>query len=180
MPSTTNAILNPLPLAAATHSTVSGAASAAIVLAVIALLVVTRMRGRRLDEQRMLLIPGILIVAGIANVASAHSGTLHSIDYVIIAIDLADSLILGVCRGFSVKIYEQDGAPWYRYSPLTAGLWLLSIGIRLGLAAIGSKHHAAAITAGGDLLLMLGLTLVCQNLVVAARARRVAPAPATS
>lgn len=97
-----------------------------------------------------------------------HS-TLHRIDYLIGGIDLLDSLIVGTIRGFTVRLYQRDGAPWYRYGPATIALWLLSILIRVGLAILGSAHHASPLTEGSDLLFMLGLALLCQNVVVARR-----------
>ncbi|HEX3921428.1 MAG TPA: hypothetical protein VHY31_04005 [Streptosporangiaceae bacterium] len=96
------------------------------------------------------------------------------------SIDLLDSLIVGTIRGFTVCLYQRDGAPWYRYGPATVGLWLLSILIRVGLAVLGSVHHASPLTEGSDLLFVLGLALLSQNVVVAWRhARpRAQPGPA--
>jgi hypothetical protein len=114
--------------------------------------------------------PLVLVAIGIGSSASElHTTTLHGIDYLIGSIDLLDSLIVGTIRGFTVRLYQRDGAAWYRYRPATVALWLLSILIRVGLAILGSAHHASPLTEGSDLLFMLGLALLCQNVVVAWR-----------
>ena len=151
-------------------NTLSSVISAAVTLAIILALIVTRVHGRRLQPARLLILPLVLIAIGIGSSASElHTTALHNIDYLIGGIDLLDSLIVGTIRGFTVRLYQHDGEPWYRYAPATVALWLLSILIRVVLAIIGSAHHASPLTGGNDLLFMLGLTLLCQNVVVAWR-----------
>lgn len=161
-------------------NTLGGVISAAVTLAIIGLLIATRVRGRRLEPARLLVGPLVLIAVGvgsvIGSVSGAHATTLHGIDYVIGSIDLLDSLIVGTVRGFTVRLYERDGDPCYRYGRATVALWLLSILIRVAVAIVGSAHHASSLT-GSDLLFMLGLALLCQNLVVV---RRHAPSPRPS
>jgi hypothetical protein len=156
--------------AASQSNTLSSVISPAVTLAIILLLLVTRVRGRRLEPARLLAGDLILIAVGISgSVPVLHNTTLHGIDYLIGSIDLLDSLIIGTIRGFTVRLYQRDGVPWYRYGPATVALWVLSILIRVALATVASAHHASPLIAGGDLLFMLGLALVCQNLVVAWR-----------
>ena len=156
--------------AASPGSTLNRIVPAAVDLAIIVLLLVTRARGRPLQPARLLAGPLILIAIGIGSSApELHSTTPHGIDYLIGGIDVLDSLIVGTIRGFTVRLYQRDGAPWYRYGPATIALWLLSILIRVGLAILGSAHHATPLAEGGDLLFMLGLALLCQNVVVVRR-----------
>jgi hypothetical protein len=149
------------------------------VLAIIVLLV-TRARGRPLEPARLLVGPLLLIAIGIGSStpalhgATLHGATLHGaawhgIDYLIVGLDLLDSLLVGTIRGFTVRLYQRDGAPWYRYGPVTIALWLLSILIRVGLVILGAAHHASPLAEGSDLLFMLGLALLCQNVVVVQR-----------
>lgn len=162
-----------LQLAAASQGgTLNSTVPAVVDLAIIVLLLVTRARGRPLQPARLLAGPLILIAIGIGSSApELHSATLHGIDYLIGGLDVLDSLIVGTIRGFTVRLYQRDGAPWYRYGPATIALWLLSILIRVGLAILGSAHHASPLAEGGDLLFMLGLALLCQNVVVVRRHR---------
>lgn len=151
---------------------------AAVDLAIIVLLLVTRARGRPLEPARLLAGPLLLIAIGIGSStpalhgAALHGATWHGIDYLIVGLDLLDSLLVGTIRGFTVRLYQRDGAPWYRYGPVTVALWLLSILIRVGLAVLGAAHHASPLAEGSDLLFMLGLALLCQNVVVVQRYAR--------
>jgi hypothetical protein len=98
------------------------------------LLLVTRVHGRRLQPARLLAGPLILIAIGIGIGSSApelHSTTLHGVDYLIGSIDLLDSLIIGTIRGFTIRLYQRDGAPWYR------------------VLAPPGEHHATGTRAGG-------------------------------
>jgi hypothetical protein len=158
--------------AARLSNTLNSVIPAAVDLGIILLLLVTRVRGRRLEPARLLAGPLVLIAIGVGSSAPELHTTLHGIDYLIGSIDLLDSLIVGTIRGFTVRLYQRDGAPWYRYGPATVGLWLLSILIRVGLAILGSAHHASPLTEGSDLLFMLGLALLSQNVVVAWRHAR--------
>jgi hypothetical protein len=166
-------------LATATASqsnTLSSVISPAVTLAIILLLLVTRVRGRRLQPARLLAGDLILIAIGIgSSVPGLHTTTLHGIDYLIGGVDLLDSLVVGTIRGFTVRLYQREGAPWYRYGPATVALWVLSILIRVALATLGSARHASPLIEGNDLLFMLGLALLCQNLVVAWRHSRPQP-----
>ena len=156
--------------AASPGNTLSSIISPAVTLAIILLLVVTRVRGRRLEPARLLVADLILIAVGIGeSVPLLHNTTLHGTDWLIGSADLLDSLIIGTTRGFTVQLYQRDGAPWYRYGPATVALWLLSILIRIALAAIASARHASPLVTGGDLLFMLGLALLCQNLMIVRR-----------
>lgn len=159
--------------------TLSGVISAALTLAIIALLIATRVRGRRLEPARLLVGPLVLMAVGAGSTVGSYEGglhtvTLHGIDFLIGGIDLLDSLLVGAIRGLTVRLYERDGDPWYSYRLATVALWVLSILIRVALAAVGSVHRASPLV-GDDLLLMLGLALFCQNIVVVRRRPRPCP-----
>jgi hypothetical protein len=183
-----------LPLAAASTAvatsqggSLNSVISAGVTLAIVVLLAVSRVYGRRLEPARLLAGPLVLIAIGIGSAAAGLQAGPHAtqhvawdgIDYLIGSIDLLDSLIVGTIRGFTVRIYQRDGADWYRYGAATVALWLVSIVIRVALAIVGAAHHASPLIVGSDLLFMLGLALLSQNGVVAWRhARQRAPIPA--
>jgi hypothetical protein len=156
------------------QSASSSLISSAVTLAIIVLLLVTRVRGRPLQPARLLVADLILMGVGAGSCVAGlrGGGALHGIDYLIAGADLLDSLIVGSLRGRTVRLYRRDGAAWYRYGPATVALWVLSIAIRVVLAVVGSAHHASPVVDGGDLLFMLGLALLCQNLVVLRRHAR--------
>ncbi|GAA2295936.1 hypothetical protein GCM10010149_50300 [Nonomuraea roseoviolacea subsp. roseoviolacea] len=139
-------------------------------LFVVVVIVVTRMGGRELRPVKLLVLPIILLVAGLAPVLPLLPEVeLHGIDYQLIVADLVVSVGLGVVRGFTVQIYPKPAAIWYRYGPVTVALWCLSIGLRFLIGGYGAGHAATALSTSAGVIFMLGLTLLCQNVVVIAR-----------
>ncbi|NUW33931.1 hypothetical protein HTZ77_21205 [Nonomuraea sp. SMC257] len=139
-------------------------------LFVVVVIVVTRMGGRELRPVKLLVLPVVLLAAGLAPVLPLLPEVeLHGIDYQLIAADLVVSVGLGVVRGFTVRIYPKLAATWYRYGPATVALWGLSIGLRFLLGGYGADHAATALSTSASVIFMLGLTLLTQNVVVIAR-----------
>lgn len=156
-----------------TNSATTSVLSGVVSLVVLVLLLVRRARGQPLNVRRILTLAGVITVIGVVVAVSELNTTkFHSVDYVIGGIDLVDSLVLGTVRGFTVRIEDRDGALWYRYGPLTLAFWVVSIVIRVVLIVVGEAHHVSSLIAEGDLLFMLGIMLLCQNLVVAQRSVR--------
>ncbi|MEU4525162.1 hypothetical protein AB0F52_41390 [Amycolatopsis sp. NPDC024027] len=149
--------------------------------AVVVLLVLAGIRGRELRPRKLFLLPGIVVLIGLAAVLPPLAGgrPLHGIDAVLASADLALSIGLGAVRGRTVRIDLVAGVSRYRYGPATVLLWGLSIALRFALGAYGARHGASPLVTEAAVLLMLGLTLLTQNIIVfaraAARARRGLP-----
>lgn len=167
--------------AEATGDDGAGSVPMLIGTAVVVLLVLAGIRGRDLRPRKLFVLPGIVVLIGLAAVLPPLAGgrTLHPIDAVLALADLALSIGLGAIRGRTVRIHVEDGASRYRYGPATVLLWGLSIALRFALGAYGARHGASPLVTEAAVLLMLGLTLLTQNTVVfaraAARARRDRP-----
>lgn len=87
---------------------------------------------------------------------------------------LAGSLVLaagfGVVRGYTVRVWEQDGQRWRQGTWLTVLLWLVAVGSHIGIDALidsGAKGLGSA-----SILLYLAVSLGAQRLVVQSRATR--------
>lgn len=80
------------------------------------------------------------------------------------------SVVLGMVRGSTVRIFDRGGALTQEYSMLTVGLWLGTIALRLGLDATASHSFgvAGAVT-GSSILMMFGLSLLGESAIVAWR-----------
>jgi hypothetical protein len=102
---------------------------------------------------------------------------LHPVDYAVIAVDLALTVVLAGARGFTVRIYPRDGTTCYRYGPVTVLLWCLSFALRIVLGVYAARYGAAPLATSGVVLLVLGLTLLIQNAIVVQR-RSVSTPPA--
>ncbi len=160
----------------AAHSTAGTTAhdnsviSAPATLAILGVLLLRRVREQRLQVRQLIIRPVILVALRWALCApQLRTTTFHSGDLPIGAIDVLASLVLGTIRGFTVHISHHDGGVWYRYRWSTFVLWFVSILIRVALAIVGSAHHVSALIGGDDLLVLFGLSVLCQNLIVAGR-----------
>ncbi|MFI6600172.1 hypothetical protein ACIBHX_28345 [Nonomuraea sp. NPDC050536] len=167
-----DALLIPRTLAAAARDD-AGAGQLPVIIGVVAVLVlvVTRMSGKQLRPGRLLILPIVLAVVGLAPVVpQLLAGVeLHGIDYQVIAVDLTLSIGLGGVRGFTVQIYAKDATNWYRYGPVTVALWCLSIALRFAVGRYGAGHAATTLATSAGVIFMLGLTLLIQNVIVIAR-----------
>jgi hypothetical protein len=68
-------------------------------------------------------------------------------------------------------VYERAGHLWYKYSALTIVVWVLSIGVRLGVGALGHVLGATVPMTSASLV-MLGVTLLGEAAIVGTRAMR--------
>ncbi|MEV6846720.1 hypothetical protein [Actinoplanes sp. NPDC051411] len=153
--------------AAAAHAARPALFSVALTLAILVLVVARRIRGRPLRSERLLILPLVLIGLGLAaTVPPALNTHLHAIDYAVITGDAVLSLGLGGVRGYTVVIYRHQEAFWYRYGPATVVLWVLSIVLRIVLAAVATPLGADSVVTGNSLMFWLGITLLTQNLVL--------------
>lgn len=151
----------------------SGATAVPVVIGTLAVVVIVlrRMRGQELRRRRLLIRPLVILIVGLAAMVPQLFGmhSFHEIDYLLAVIDLMLTLGLGAIRGLTVLVYPQDGSIWYRYGPITVGLWLLSIILRFLLGMYGAQHGATALVTSASVIAMLGLTLLVQNLIVTTR-----------
>lgn len=154
-------------LASATISgpPVSAVGSLVLGLAVLALLLYRQLRPRGVRTSPIL--PVVLLVLGLAELdgfAAKHPLTplesgLLAMSLIVFAIGLA-----GV-RAFTVRIFLEGGRLMRQGTWVTVAIWLVAVGLHLGVDAVNGVGEAS-------LLLYLGLALGTQQLVVQWRARQ--------
>lgn len=163
------------PAAAAAPPGAAAIPTVAVTLVILAVILVKRVRGQQLRPHKLITGPLIPLILGVGEAiplfAVPQLGPihLHGIDYVVLVVDVALSIAIGLARGFTVRIYPQDGATWYRYGPVTMLLWGLSIVLRIALGIYGSRHGATTLVTSDTVLVMLGLTVLIQNATVLTR-----------
>ena len=142
------------------------AATAVLVVLLLIWTIVGRLQGRPLRQRRLLVIPGVLSVVGLAELGGVH---LTMLAIVLMALQIVISIGVGALRGWTVHLYERDGFLWMRYRWTTLALWLLTIVIRVGFVA-GAQITGAG-TGGSQVLMVgLGLGLLGEGVMVAWRA----------
>jgi hypothetical protein len=77
----------------------------------------------------------------------------------------------GVLRAATVRIWLQDGRPWWRVSGVTASLWIVALAAHLGYDALVAGHGRDDVGAA-TIVLYLAVSLGIQRLIVHQRAQR--------
>ena len=125
-----------------------------------------QLRTRQVALRRLVALPVILVALGLLQVGPNITRT--SLAVLLLAVGLILAVVLGVARGFAIKIWVgADGSFWRRGGALLAALWLVSLAAKAGLDYAGAAGGAAF--SGSAILMELGVTLAAQNLVVAVR-----------
>jgi uncharacterized membrane protein YsdA (DUF1294 family) len=146
-----------------------GALNGLIILAVVVLVIMRWFRARRVNEQRLFLIPVVIGGIGIAqgNTIDSHHAALST---GLLAVEIAAALLLGLGLGATMRLWrERDGSQWSKGTWATFGVFLASVAVRGGLYAIG---YAAGVRPGsGTVLISVAAWLLAQNAVIAWRSR---------
>jgi len=140
-----------------------------LIVFVAALVVGKRMTGRPVDARRSVVMPAVLAVYGVALLHKSGTALTHT-DQLWLVLQAVVSVLVGVVRGSTIRLYERDGVVWARYRPVTLLLWIGSIAARFALeaAAVASGADKAAMTS--SIMLMFGLSLAAESLIVLPRA----------
>lgn len=139
-----------------------------VIIAALVVWVLTRqLRARPVVVRKLFVLPVILVVLGIGTLNSAVSKGTHftGTDATWLAIDLAITVVFGVARGSSIRIYAQEGVLWRRGTWVTLVGWLLSFIARGGIGVLASDN-GAKVVASSALMLSFGVSLAVQGVVV--------------
>lgn len=146
-----------------------------LVIAALVVWVLTRqLQARPVVVRKLFVLPAILVVLGTSSLNSAASkGGAHfnSSDAKWLAIDLAATVVFGVIRGTSVRLYPQDGVLWRKGTWVTLLGWALSFAARGAIGVLASDHGAKAV-ASSALALSFGASLAVQGAVIYLRGLR--------
>ncbi|MFJ8106615.1 DUF1453 domain-containing protein [Streptomyces sp. NPDC096132] len=117
----------------------SGLIDALVIVAVVALVIVRQFRASRVDtDRRWWVLPGILAVIALRepDLLDAHH---HTASALILGAELIVGLAMGAGWAWTTRVWvEPDGAVWSRSTKASAGVWIVGIGLRVGLFALGS------------------------------------------
>ncbi|WP_285482049.1 hypothetical protein [Amycolatopsis sp. NBRC 101858] len=140
-------------------------------LVVLAWLVWRQTQRRLVREDRRPVVLLILLVLGVLQL-STYLKTASTSAMLIVA--LVVSLLLaagfGVVRARSTRLWRKDGQLWRQGTWVTAALWVVGLGVHIGLDLLFDS--AAKGLGAGSILLYLAVSLGVQRLVVQARADR--------
>ncbi len=130
----------------------------------------SRLRGQPLNARRLLVLPVVLTVTGVADLTGSSAPRLSGTDVGFLAAGVAISVLLGAARGVTIELYSNSGELWQRYRPVTVVAWVTLVAIKFALAGIASVAGASAGGGTHGLLLSLGASLIAEAAVVGSRA----------
>ncbi len=138
-------------------------------IAIIVFVVGQQLVGSALQGRRVVVLPAILTVIGIADL-TGHGSHPGAIDIVLLALGAAIAIVTGAGLGAMTRLQRRDGYLWAQLP--TRGLWLwggliVSRLVITGVAQAAGAHVAAGTTA---ILLTLGANRAAQAAVVVPRA----------
>jgi membrane protein CcdC involved in cytochrome C biogenesis len=158
--------------------------SVLVVAALAVLMIVRRLAGQPVQAKRLFLLPLIMLAVGGYEVVKSGSGVSASL-WLSIVVTGVLSVVLGMARGATLRLYERDGALWQRYTWVTFVVWGVSFVVRFGVRALigGDAAYRTAIAHGGlhgatgstlimSMLVTSGLGFLGEALVVTPRALR--------
>jgi membrane protein CcdC involved in cytochrome C biogenesis len=138
-----------------------------VVVALVLVLVVARQFRERPVSGRQAVVPLVLTAVGLYTLVQAHPAV-TALGVVLTAVELVATAGLGVLRGNSVRLFERDGVLMQRGGAPTLVLWVVTIGVRIGLGALAAALGAGALTSA-TLTLSFGISLLVQALVLQRR-----------
>ncbi|WP_037367357.1 DUF1453 family protein [Amycolatopsis orientalis] len=148
----------------------SGPVEIVLIVAAVGYVMVRRLIGEPAQAKQMLILPAVLSAVGLSTV----SGDVKTATSLVFLVGTAAiSVVLGVLRGASVRISRRDGAAFVRYTPVTVGLWVANIVLKVGVNfALNAFDPRDAGGVSNSLLLTIGVGVLAEGLVVLYRALR--------
>jgi nicotinamide riboside transporter PnuC len=140
----------------------------ALVVALVVFVLYQQTIARPVVARRLWLLPGILAVVGVIVIANINKGVLSYTALTWIGIDIVVSIVLGVVRGFFVRVYERDGVMWRQGNVITVSLWIVAILVRVVIGYFADKAGVGNVSTAA-LELALAASLLAQNGVIAYR-----------
>ncbi|GAB3989265.1 hypothetical protein GCM10029978_113910 [Actinoallomurus acanthiterrae] len=148
----------------------SGPVEIILIIGAVGYILARRLLGEPAEAKRLLLLPAVLAAVGLTDLAKVPQSPV-SIGFLVGSTAL--SLVLGLLRGASIRVFAEDGIVHLRYTATTVVLWGINLAVRFGASVVlGVVDPTAEHAAGSGLMLTLGAGMVVEGLVVLSKAMR--------
>lgn len=140
------------------------------VIGIVVYVIGRQLMGEPLRAKRVVILPAVLAVAGIADMAKTHGHHPTATDIVLLVIGATVAAVVGVRQGLSMRLESRQGSLWAQMPVRGLWLWgglLISRGILDGFGYAVGAHLA---TSSAAILLTLGVNRLAQAGVVVPRA----------
>jgi hypothetical protein len=149
----------------------------AVALALIAFVLVRRIRGEAVTTpKKLFLLPLVVGAIGLQNLPHTK---LDAVDVVVIAAGCALSLVLGLLRGGLDRVSMVNEAPYMSWSVASVVVFAVNVLSKLALDAGGVAVGGSAAALSSSILFTFGLTLLGEAAVVWLRAQSLPSGHAT-
>ena len=108
-----------------------------------------QVRGTLLDRRSLVTLPLLLVVVGGYLTLKALPG--------------ASAAALGFRRSTTTTLTAREGTTFQKGSAVTIGLWVLTIGVRIGLVALATVLGVAGPLSSASIALTVGVSIAVQN-----------------
>ena len=143
----------------------------AIYVALIGFILFRQMSRVQLNPRRLIILPAVMAVFAIQQL-SRQTLTLDIGTVALLLASLAVSLLAGIWRGTTFRVWSESGVVMTQGTKITLVAWGVLILIRIPFAAATHASNFAQGLVIGELLLALAVTFAAQNAVIWLRATR--------
>lgn len=138
-------------------------------IAIIVFVAGQQLVGSTLRGKRVVVLPAVLTVIGIADV-TGHGSHPGATDIVLLVASAAIAIAIGVGQGAITRLERRDGYLWAQLPKQGLWLWAGLIASRLVIALVAHADGAHVAAGTAAILLTLGLNRAAQAAVVVPRA----------
>jgi hypothetical protein len=121
-----------------------------------------QLRGTLLNRKSLVTMPLILVVVGGYLTLKALPGA-SGAELGFLGVDLVLLAGLGVLRSTTTTLSVREGTTFQKGSAVTLGLWVLTIGVRIGLVALATVLGVAGPLSSASIALTIGVSIAVQN-----------------
>jgi hypothetical protein len=147
---------------------VSDFISVIAVIAVVGYVISRQLTGEALRGKRVVLLPVILSVIGIADLGS-NKVSVRPVDIVCLVVGGIVVAAIGAAQGAVTRLESRNGSLWGQLPVKGLWLWVLLILARVAMTLVADGLDAKVAASGATILLMLGINRLGQAAVVVTR-----------
>jgi hypothetical protein len=147
---------------------VNGALEILIGLGVLAVVIAGQVHGQMLRGRRVLVLPVVLLIIGLAGLAALRGMTALAVGLIGLSTTIAAAI--GLAQGAYMQLEERPGGLWGRMPGRAMWLWGALVLSRVAVIALGALLGAKAASSAGVILFVLGVNRLAQGGVITLRA----------
>ncbi|TVT46896.1 DUF1453 domain-containing protein [Amycolatopsis rhizosphaerae] len=148
----------------------SGPVEIVLIIAAIGYVLARRLLGEPAEGRRLVLLPVVLTGVGIMDLTRV---TLSPVAIGFVAGTTVISLVLGLLRGASIRVFERNDVVFLRYTATTIVLWAVNLAIKFSASVVlGLVDPKAEHATGSGMMFTFGAGMVVEGLAVLSKATR--------